>query len=341
MSSRFSGIKVLVLGVGGTIASTITEKGLAPSFSALEVVKRALGGDLPQNLEASYMDLMRIDSSLRMPEHWVRIARAIYNSYEDYDAFLVLHGTDTMAYTASALAFALRGLRKPVVLTGSMRSVEEKDSDAPKNLKGSLEFIKKAVELGISGVFLVFNNKVILGVRASKISSLDFDAFTSVNYPYVAMVYDTGVEVRHIPRRLLEEPGLKLDDSFDSSVLVLKVFPGMRPEFLDVAVSHGVRGLVIEAFGLGGLSSVLIEKLKEISEKVPVILTSQPVFGGVDIKVYEVGRRLLDTEVIPACDMSKECAIIKLMWALGKTKKVSEVRHVFLKNYEDEVRPCL
>ncbi|MEM1882304.1 MAG: asparaginase domain-containing protein, partial [Sulfolobales archaeon] len=97
----------MVLGVGGTIASTITEKGLAPSFSALEVVKRALGGDLPQNLEASYMDLMRIDSSLRMPEHWVRIARAIYNSYEDYDAFLVLHGTDTMAYTASALAFAL------------------------------------------------------------------------------------------------------------------------------------------------------------------------------------------------------------------------------------------
>ncbi|MEM0487549.1 MAG: asparaginase domain-containing protein, partial [Sulfolobales archaeon] len=119
MSSRFSSIKVLVLGVGGTIASTITEKGLAPSFSALEVVKRALGGDLPQHLEASYMDLMRIDSSLMMPEHWVRIARAIYNSYEDYDAFLVLHGTDTMAYTASALAFALRGLRKPVVLTGS------------------------------------------------------------------------------------------------------------------------------------------------------------------------------------------------------------------------------
>lgn len=332
---------MLIIGVGGTIASTLTAKGLAPSLSVLDIIERSVGPALPQWLEVSYMDLMKIDSSLVLPEHWVRIAETIYNNYSKYDAFLVIHGTDTMAYTASSISFALRGLRKPVILTGSMKSVEERGSDAPRNVESSLRFIREAIEIGISGVFLVFSDKVILGVRSSKISAVDFDAFTSINYPYVAEIDETSIKVRHIPNRHLDEQVLKLESSFDDAILVFKVFPGMRPKLLNVVVSHGARGLVLEAFGLGGFSEALIEKVREISAEIPVVITSQPTFGGVNLKVYEVGQRLLNTEAIPACDMSKECAVVKLMWCLGRTRKVSEVRSMFLKNYEDEVRPCL
>lgn len=334
-------INLLVVGTGGTIASALTERGVAPEYGARRVIEEAVGTTVLQNLKLSYLDLMKIDSSLMTPERWVAIARAIHDNYDNYDAFLVLHGTDTMAYTTSAISFALRGLRKPVVFTGSMRSLREADSDAPRNTADSLIFAREAVELGISGVFLVFRGRVILGVRASKISAVDLDAFTSVNYPYVAAVSELGVEVRHVPRRFLDTAVPRLDPAFDSNVLVLKAFPGMRPEFIDVVVSSGVRGLVLEAFGLGGLPEAIIEKVGEISEEIPVVVTTQPTFGGVDLSVYEVGRRLLNTKVIPACDMSKECAVVKLMWCLGKTRNVDEVRSMFLRNYEDEIRPCL
>lgn len=343
MSSKSGNIDVLVVGTGGTIMSTSTERGIAPSLSVLEVIKKITENAFPQRLKLSCTDLMKIDSSLMMPKHWVSIAKAVYDNYDNYDAFLVLHGTDTMAYTASALSFALRNLRKPVIFTGSMKSVEEINSDALKNITDSLKFIKEAVELGISGVFLVFKNKVILGVRASKISTADPDAFTSINYPYVAVISEFGVEVKQIPMRLLdlETSVLRLDPVFDDAILVFKVFPGMRAEFIDVVVSHGVRGLVFEAFGLGGLSETLIKKIREISEEIPIVITTQPMFGGVDLRVYEVGRKLLSTGVIPACDMSKECAVVKLMWCLGKTRRVDEVRSIFLRNYEDEIRPFL
>lgn len=336
-----SPIKVLVVGVGGTIASVPTARGLSPSLSILEVVRRATGGTIPKRASIFYEDLMRIDSSLMSPKHWVDIARAIHNAYENYDAFLVLQGTDTMAYTASALSLILRGLKKPVVLTGSMKSVVEEDSDAPGNVRTSLEFIWEAVKREISGVFLVFNNKVIWGVRASKINTAGLDAFASINYPLVATADENGITIRHVPKRVFtcQRPGL--DEALNDNIVVLKAFPGMRPKVLDVAISSGVEGVILEAFGLGGLSQELVEKLGDLSERIPVVITTQSTFGGVDMKVYEVGRRLLDTGVIPACDMSKECATVKLMWSLGKTRRVDEVRTIFLKSFEDEIVPCL
>jgi len=335
-----SRVQVLVVGVGGTIASIATSRGVAPGLSTEEVLRRALGGRFPVGVEVEFLDLMRVDSSLMRPEDWVRIAKAIYENYRSYDSFLVLHGTDTMAYTAAALAFSLRGLGKPVVLTGSMRTLEDEGSDVPRNLWDSLVFSREAPELGLSGVYVVFYGKVILGVRASKVSSVDLDSFTSVNYPYVAYVKGDEVLLQHLPKRLVEGT-LRLEAGFETSIAVVKAFPGIRAGLVDSLLSAGVRGLVVESYGLGGLPEELIAKLSEVSSRLPVLITSQPTYGGVDLRVYEVGRRLLDSGVIPACDMAKEAATVKLMWVLSRVSDVGRVKEEMLKSYEDEVKPCL
>lgn len=336
-------MRVLIVGVGGTIASIVTGKGKAPGMGPDEILKKALGGNLPAGIEVKLLDLMRKDSSLMLPDDWVKIATTIYENYGKYDSFLVLHGTDTMAYTAAALAFSLRGLGKPVALTGSMKTLEESGTDVPKNLWDSLVFSREAPKLGLSGVYIVFHGKVILGVRASKVNTADVDAFTSVNYPYIAHVNGEEVVVKHRPSRRVEG-NLRLEASFDRSIAVLKAFPGIRADLIDALLSAGVRGIIVESFGLGGLSEELIKKLSEISSKVPVVVTSQPTYGGVNLEVYEVGRRLLDSGVIPAYDMSKEAAAVKLMWVLGKLRGlageelVHRVKDELLRNYEDEIK---
>jgi len=338
-------VRILVIGVGGTIASVTTSRGIAPGMGAGEILRRALGGKLPRDLEVEFLDLMRVDSSLMLPQDWVKIASTIFENYWSYDAFLVLHGTDTMAYTAASLAFSLRGLGKPVVLTGSMRILEDVDTDVPANLWDSLVFSREAPKLGLSGVYIVFHGKVILGVRASKVSSVDVDAFTSINYPYIAYVEGEEVSVNHVPARQVEGP-LRLEASFDNSIAVLKAFPGIRAGIIDSVLSTGVRGIIVESFGLGGLPEELITKLSKLSSRVPIVVTSQPTYGGVDLRKYEVGVKLLESGVIPACDMSKEATTVKLMWLLGKLRElcgeelVSRVRREMLRNYEDEVKPC-
>lgn len=336
-------VRVLIIGVGGTIASVVTEGGLAPGMDVAEILKKALGGSLPAGIEVKICDLMKVDSSLMLPEDWVSIATTIYRNYQNYDSFLILHGTDTMAYTAAALAFSLRGLGKPVVLTGSMKTLEESGTDVPKNLWDSLVFSREAPKLGLSGVYIVFHGKVILGVRASKVNAADVDAFTSVNYPYIARVNGENVAVEYKPSRRVEGE-LKLEASFDRSIAVLKAFPGIRTDLIEALLSAGVRGIVVESFGLGGLPEELIAKLSEITSKVPVIVTSQPTYGGVNLEVYEVGRSLLNSGVIPAYDMSKEAATVKLMWVLGKLpglageELVHRVKDEMLRNYEDEIK---
>mgnify|MGYP000064702934 CR=1 FL=1 len=332
--------RVLIVGVGGTIASIATSEGIAPRLGAEMILRKALRGRLPEGVEVEFLDLLRIDSSLMHPEDWIKIARVIYENYRSYDSFLILHGTDTMAYTAAALAFSLRGLNKPVVLTGSMRTLDEEGTDVPKNLWDSLVFSREAPKLGLSGVYVVFHGKVILGVRASKVNSIDPDAFASVNYPYVAYVRDEEVSVQHIPRRQIEE-ALRLEVGFETSIAVIKVFPGVREDLIEALISAGVRGLVVESYGLGGLPEELISKLSEISGRVPVLITSQPTYGGVNLKVYEVGRRLLDSNVIPACDMAKEAAVVKFMWVLSRESDIGKIREEMLRGYEDEVKPCL
>ena len=334
-------MRVLMINTGGTIVSADQGGGLRPSERGKKALRQLIEEGF-QWLEWDMVTLMMKDSSLMLPDDWRMLAQAIYYNYDDYDAFLVFHGTDTMAYTASALSFALRGLRKPVVLTGAMKSILDDGSDAPTNIKDSIMFIREALNQNLAGVYIVFNRKAILGVRATKKDSVGLDAFDSVNYPIIATISNNGVNIQSTQRRHVRPAeSFELGADFEEGVAVLKAFPGMRPWVIDAVVNAGARGLLVEAYGTGGLSEDLAEKLGEVvkEKKVPVVVTTQPLYGGVDLKVYEVGRMLLKAGAISACDMTKEAAVVKLMWVLKRAKTVDEVRAEFAKSYEDEVDP--
>ncbi|MEM1661217.1 MAG: asparaginase [Candidatus Bathyarchaeia archaeon] len=327
----------MVIGLGGTIASD-------PEKSTIlgpDEVFAKLGLIIPEDIAITYLDFMRVGSSHITPENQIRLALTIQKEYEKYHAFLILHGTDTMAWTASALAFMLRGLHKPIVLTGSMIPSTMEGSDARANVSDSIRFTHKAIESNISGVYIVFNHKVILGVRASKISSTDIDAFGSINYPYVGYARGDEVVINKVPRRILDNDKLKIDDKIEDRIMVLKAFPGMKEYLLDAVDILKLRGVVIEAFGLGGLPKNITEKLKSLAKDIPVLIITQPTYGGVDPLGYGSRSSFFKFGLIPACDMSKEAAVIKFMWILGKTNEIEEVRRLMMQNYEDEINPCL
>lgn len=330
-------VRILVIGTGGTIASDVrTSMILGPD----EVFAR-LGLKVGNDTAITFMDLMRVGSSQITPEDWTRIAIAIYREYKKHDAFLILHGTDTMAWTASALAFALRGLRKPVILTGSMVPSTVEGSDAQANVLDSILFVHKAVKRDIPGVYVVFNHKIILGVRASKVSNTDIDAFSSVNYPYIGHISDGAVFINKVPTRPLHDDQLVIDHAFENNIMVLKAFPGMKEYLMDVVKVLKLRGVIIEAFGLGGLPGNIAEKLKSLASIIPILVISQSTYGGVNPLGYGPNYSLAKFGLIPACDMSKEAAIVKFMWVLGKTNDIGEVRKLMMLNYEDEINPCL
>lgn len=330
-------VKLLVIGLGGTIASDperLTILGPDEIFERLDV-------NVPENTTIEFFDLMRIGSSQITHSEWMKLISVIYREYENHDAFIILHGTDTMAWTASALAFSLRNLRKPIILTGSMIPSVVKGSDAYTNISDAIRFMYKAIENSISGVYIVFNHKIILGVRASKINSVDADAFESINYPYIGYIRNNEVDINRLPRRFFEGDLLKVEGMFENKIMVLKVFPGIEEYLLDSAEILELRGLVVESYGLGNLPNKLAERLKSLAEKIPVLIISQPTYGGVNPSGYWLHHSFIKSGLIPACDMSKEAAIVKFMWILGRTTVVEEVTKLMMQNYEDEISPCI
>ncbi len=324
--------KILILGTGGTIASTPTDKGLSATLSGEDIVSYC---DISKkDLEITVKNLFSIDSTLMQPEDWKAIAEAVAENLPDCDGMVITHGTDTMAYTTSMLSFMLGPLDKPVIVTGSMKSVIEDDTDAIVNMKDSIT----AASSDIDGVYAVFNRKLIRGSRVSKIRSVQYDAFVSVNCPLAGKISDEGI----LFDPDLEKTGssVHLDTSFDPSIIVLKLFPGMDPDIVDTICNAGYKGLVIESFGSGGIpwrGRDLLEKITAVSSRIPVLLTTQVLYDGVDLHTYEVGQRALESGAISAYDMSKEASITKLMWVLGHTHQVKDVKAMMYRNYRGEI----
>src|SRR6056297_1556053 len=211
--------KILILGTGGTIASTPTDKGLSATLSGEDIVSYC---DISKkDLEITVKNLFSIDSTLMQPEDWKAIAEAVAENLPDCDGMVITHGTDTMAYTTSMLSFMLGPLDKPVIVTGSMKSVIEDDTDAIVNMKDSIT----AASSDIDGVYAVFNRKLIKGSRVSKIRSVEYDAFVSVNCRLVAEFDERGINFKGEQERSGSK--IHLDTSFDPSIIVLKLFPGM------------------------------------------------------------------------------------------------------------------
>ena len=324
--------KILLLTTGGTIASVPGEDGLQPHRS--DVMERELM-QLRTYYDITVRDVMCLDSSNIRPEEWQLIAREVFYTRQGYDGIVVSHGTDTMAYTAAALTFMLPDIDLPVVFTGSQLPLSDMLSDGPDNLRTAFAMAAS----GHGGVFLAFDRKVMRGCRAVKIRASGFSAFESVNARYVATVTNQGLVVNE---KLIRTPAgpARLCTDISRNVFLLKLTPGLSPEIFDALVDLGYRGIVIEAFGLGGVN-VLHQGLsgirKAVESGISVVVTTQCLYDSANLQVYQVGNKLLQLGVIQGRDMTTEAAMTKLMWAIGQNMTQDQIGALFDENLAGEV----
>ncbi len=313
---------ILLIATGGTIASRKTQDGLAPSLTPQELLAR-----VPAAREFCRVDTvqaMNLDSTNITPDHWLRLAGIIEENYPRYDGFVLCHGTDTMAYTAAALSYLVRGTRKPIVLTGSQKPIDQEDTDARTNLLDSLRFASAAE----SGVCIVFEGHVIAGTRAHKTRSKSYNAFTSINFPDLANIRD-GRVVRYIPCAQPEEP--RFSHTLSRRVMLLKLIPGM-PAGVLASMQDRCDGLIIESYGVGGIPDLYLDELDQlVSAGKTVVMSTQVAQEGSDLSVYQVGHRLKERYgLLESYDMTLESTVTKLMWALGQSAVPETIRRLFM-----------
>lgn len=289
-----------------------------------------------KNLELETEDFCSLDSANIFPDDWAALAVKIGQVHMNYDGIVIIHGTDTLAYTASMLSFMLQNVPVPVVMTGSQLSISHPVADAMENCRCAIHMAAS----GCPGVFVAFNRKVMLGCRTSKIRSMSFDAFDSANYPNVAEISALGL---HIRKELLpEKKGVfRVQPDYSDKIFLLKLYPGIAPSVLDLLNSQGYRGIYIEGFGLGGMPFLKNDFASAVQKAVEagmtVLVGSQCPYEGSNLSVYETGLLALKGGVLQAYDMTAEAAVTKLMWVLGQTEKPEEIRDYFQTNLVREV----
>lgn len=326
--------KILLLTTGGTIASSESEEGLVPSLTSQDILSYL--SYQKTEIAITCEDILRLDSSNMQPEEWIKIARRIAEVYHEYDGIVLSHGTDTMAYTASALSFMLRNLPIPLIITGSQLPLMHPLSDGVDNIRTAFQ----AAMEDIMGVYVCFDRKIMLGTRAVKVRTMNFDAFESVNVEPAGIVDSRGL---HFQKELLVQPKgkFRLEDQLCTDVYLMKLTPGMNPEIFDALSNMKYKGILIEAFGAGGIHFIrrdLISKLEEIVQKgIAVVVCSQCLYENSDFSIYQTGQKVLKQGVIQGYDMTSEAAFTKLMWAIGNTTSMEEIRKVFATNYVNEV----
>jgi L-asparaginase len=282
-----------------------------------------------------------IDSSDMLPEHWVKLAEMIQSNYEDYDGFVILHGSDTMSYTASALSFILSNLNKPVIITGSQLPLGVLRTDGRENLISSIEIAaaKEDETPIVPEVCVFFENQLYRGNRTYKYNAENFNAFISGNYPLLAT---TGVYLK-FHKEHIHHPNfkkLRLRKKLDSSVGILKIFPGMQPSFINSILENKyIKALVIETFGSGNAFTgdwFLNSLEKAIHRGLVIVNITQCVGGSVDMGKYETSRRMKEIGVVGGKDITTSAAVTKLMVILGEESDPKKIISKFKKSWVGE-----
>jgi len=333
---------IKIISTGGTIASKVDYRtgAVTSQFSAEEIV-----GDVPELAEICNIDaklLYNILSENMKAKQWIELAGEVYKAIKSgYEGVIITHGTDTMAYTASALAFML-STPAPVILVGAQRSSDRPSSDAAMNLVCAAN--AAIADLGEVVVVMHANTSddtcyIHRGVKVRKNHTSRRDAFQSVNYPPLGIVSYPSGEIKWVaPRIKRGERELKLADRLEEKVILVKFFPGLKPNIMEYYHDKGYRGFVIEGTGLGHVSTDWVDTIARIAEDSVVVMTSQCIWGRVCDRVYDTGRYLLKAGVIEGEDMLPEVALIKLMWLLGNYD-VEEARSLVSVNLVGEISP--
>lgn len=333
--------RLLIVYTGGTFGMTHDKDGVLVPFDFASILEH-----LPavKNLGLAFSVFSfehPIDSSNVNPEHWRLIAKLIFEQYSAHDGFVILHGTDTMAYTASALSFMLENLSKPVVLTGAQLPISEPRSDARENLITALEIAsaKQNGQAVVPEVCIYFDYELLRGNRSKKVESMQFDAFDSGNYPALAKA---GVKIDY-NFSVINKPGtapLKLHDKFDCNIAILKLFPGISKRvFQSVFSIKDLKAVILETYGSGNAPTLpwLLETLENaIKAGILVLNISQCPGGTVMQGRYTTSRELEEIGVIGGADMTTEAAVTKLMVLLGEYDTTT-VRSLMAKNRAGEM----
>ena len=319
--------RILLIATGGTIASTEDGNGLSPALTGEELAQSV--PEISGLCELDVVQPMNIDSTNMRPSDWMRIRDVIVEGYADHDGFVILHGTDTMSYTAAALSYLIQDSPKPIVLTGAQKPIWFDGTDSKRNLIDAFLYACR----GCGGVQIVFNGKVILGTRARKTRTKSFNAFSSIDYPETAMFRDR--RLIQFLQRPAEYTHAVFSTALDPNVFVLRLVPGMRADIIPMLEGR-YRALVLESFGVGGLpggdDGAMFAAVRDwCGAGHLAVFTTQVPHEGSDLAVYEVGRAAKALPgVLEAHDMTPEATAVKLMWVLGQTTDRAEAEKLFL-----------
>ncbi|MFQ3214394.1 MAG: L-asparaginase [Marivirga sp.] len=334
---------LMIIYTGGTLGMVYDDQQSLVPFN-FENILEALPSLRNFNLHlkvAAFSEL--IDSSNINPKHWAQIAQLIEDNYEQQDGFIVIHGTDTMSFTASALSFMLEGLNKPVIFTGAQLPIGAARSDARENLITAIEIASQSIGNRpiVSEVCIYFNNLLLRGNRSKKVESVQFDAFESENYPVLA---EAGVIIEYNFSALKAydaNASLNVRKDLNQEVAVLKIFPGISPRFMkSVLESPGLKGVVLETFGAGNAPSDLwfVELIESAIKKGILILNVSQCVGGKVIQGrYETSKKLEAVGVCGGSDITTEAAITKMMYILSYLTNQTEQRLYLTKSLRGEM----
>lgn len=326
--------RILLIYTGGTIGMVRSEEGYVPSKGFESLLRQRLETAMPSDtFEFDYVEFEElIDSANIQPYHWTALAELIRHNYRNYAGFVVLHGTDTMAFTASALSFMLRGLDKPVIMTGSQIPLAELRNDAKDNLITAMVLAR---DYPIHEVCLYFNGRLMRGNRTTKANATGFEAFDSPNFPDLGQV---GIDI-HLHQQPLPPTRQQLSAPIfePHAVVALKLFPGISADFVSRVLSDPrTRALVMSSFGVGNVphhNKPLVAALTEASRRgVTIVNITQCMRGRVSQETYATGRVLQEAGVVSGADMTFEAAFTKLHVLLAEESHPDTVRHLVTQN---------